>query len=465
MNRVKKFLIKESLDKESWRLIVTVNTNAIDKLREILSKEQRIGSRFENISKLYVFFFWMTQNRIKHVSRGDLAKMIYANHEDRVTKGIKTLEEHGLVEVNYQPNKQASRCYYTYQVKTFDFEISQKTIPTTDFVFEIPMVLAFSLTGNNNKTKNPIDRVGAANGNIGSPICPSPIIRPYTSEKDTFQKRFRSIFIEWYNDLIFDGMVVPSGYFSPKDGRFYHHFHRLSKEERERVVTWDGEHVEEVWDAHSSFFIVLGYYLKKVKMYDSEDDKRKFTKEANSLLIMAMNDTLYSNIQKYHNSNSDFKVGDRGVIKKWVQAYKNQPYKNLYKKDGSRTNYKWAKKFQYIDEFFEKYFPNIRLLLLNYPRRRELVEYEKHDANGNVIGTGKSIKSVSNLQRDMMPYEFQLISMGICGDLYRYEGIKAITVHDAIYVKKSDAEKQLDIDDYLSLCLGLECKHDSIALF
>ena len=53
------------------------------------------------------------------------------------------------------------------------------------------------------------------------------------------------------------------------------------------------------------------------------------------------------------------------------------------------------------------------------------------------------LKSVSNITHDIMPYEFKLISLGVCRDIYNDYGIKTLTVHDAVYMKESD-RKRLD---------------------
>ena len=53
------------------------------------------------------------------------------------------------------------------------------------------------------------------------------------------------------------------------------------------------------------------------------------------------------------------------------------------------------------------------------------------------------VKSVSNLVHDIMPYEFRLVSLGVCRDIFNDYGIKSITVHDAVYMREAD-KKRLD---------------------
>lgn len=55
-----------------------------------------------------------------------------------------------------------------------------------------------------------------------------------------------------------------------------------------------------------------------------------------------------------------------------------------------------------------------------------------------------------------MPYEFQLISIGLCKRIYNKYGIRCLTVHDAIYMKQSDSEKtNIDVNRLLEIELGL----------
>ena len=116
-------------------------------------------------------------------------------------------------------------------------------------------------------------------------------------------------------------------------------------------------------------------------------------------------------------------------------------------------------KCQYIDEFFQKNFPNIRLWLLHYPRHQEIKDVEI-ERNGKKEIHKNQLVSVSDLHRDIMPYEFKLISLGLCRNLYDFYQIKSITVHDAIYVKASETEKisNSDINDLLSERLGISDK-------
>ena len=156
----------------------------------------------------------------------------------------------------------------------------------------------------------------------------------------------------------------------------------MPKEKRLSTVRWDGEHVVEVWDAHSAFFIVMGYYLKYFKEYETEKERETFTTEANSIMKLACNDQLYSSLKKYHNDHAQNPVTciTRDGMKKEVQRYISKSYKRLFNKNGERTKYLDAQWCRYIDEYFQRNFPNIRQWILNYPRHKEIKDVV--DGNG-----------------------------------------------------------------------------------
>jgi hypothetical protein len=90
--------------------------------------------------------------------------------------------------------------------------------------------------------------------------------------------------------------------------------------------------------------------------------------------------------------------------------------------------------------FFAQKFPYIRDYILD----SEVIVEDNPEAGKVLQGwngrryKAKKTKKVLLLDREVMPFEFKLISEGICKILYEEYGIKSITVHDAIYVKKSD---------------------------
>ena len=449
-----RMITQSNLDVASKHLTLSVSSDALNELKLILSKEKPIGKTFTNTAKTYAFLCWMNKNGQYHIDKRDLATVTFSRHEDRLSKAIALLEDNGLISTRYKINSKKSRRYYTYNTYAFDYK--QTSDRTEVYEYDIPLGSNHILIGKQSKTGDIINTLSSSLFHI----CPTDS-HSYNNV-DTFEKQF----LGWYDELSFGNMVVPTGRFSEKDKRFYHYFHTMPKEERLLTVRWDGEHVVEVWDAHSAFFIVMGYYLKYFKEYETEKERDEFTKEADLIMKLAVNDRLYSSLQKYHNDHAQSPVTciTRDGMKKEVQRYISKSYKRLFNKNGERTKYLDAQWCRYIDEYFQRNFPNIRLWILNYPRHKET----KDVVDGNGMTHNNQLVSVSEIHHDVMPFEFKLISMGLCKDLYKLYKIKSVTVHDAIYMKASDADKisSSTIDDLLTERLGISEKAPrSYALF
>ena len=449
-----RMITQSNLDVEHSHLTLSVSSDALNELKLILSKEKPIGKTFTNTAKTYAFLCWMNRNGEYHVEKKDLATMTFSRHEDRLSKAIDLLEDNGLISSRYNINSKKSRCYYTY--KTYAFDYKQTSDRTEVYEYDIPLGSYHILIGKQSKTGNIINTLSSSLFHI----CPTD--SHSCNNVDAFEQQF----LGWYDELSFGNMIVPRGHFSDKDRRYYHYFQTMPREERLSTVMWDGENVKEVWDAHSAFFIVMGYYLKYFKEYRSEEERDKFTKEADLMMKLAVNDRLYSSLQKYHNEHAQSPVTciTRDGMKKEVQRYISKSYNRLFNKNGERTKYLDAQWCRYIDEYFQCNFPNIRLWILNYPRHKEI----KDVVDGNGMIHKNQTVSVSEIHHDIMPYEFKLISMGLCKDLYKLYKIKSVTVHDAIYMKTSDAERISSsiIDELLSEHLGISEKVPrSYALF
>ncbi|MCR5313349.1 MAG: hypothetical protein K6E54_06870 [Bacteroidaceae bacterium] len=450
------FILHSNIDLENRFLMVFISSDAVNGMRTILSKDKPIGKALKNIVKTYTFLYWMNKNGQIHVPKEDLVKMIYTDerHRNRFKRALNILEEANLIKVTYNPSNKGQKPYYTY--KTYTFEYNHTSDKEEIFEYKIPINSCFTLFGEkflscliNNNQPSSFSHIYPTNSLSYNNI-------------DTFEKQF----LGWYDELSFGNMVVPTGRFSEKDKRFYQYFHTMPKEERLSTVMWNGEHVVEVWDAHSAFFIVMGYYLKYFKEYETEQERDKFIKEADLMMKLAVNDRLYSSLQKYHNEHALSPVTciTRDGMKKEVQRYISKSYKRLFNTNGERTKYLDAQWCRYIDEYFQRNFPNIRLWILNYPRHKEI----KDVVDGNGMTHKNQLVSVSEIHHDIMPFEFELVSIGLCKDIYKLFKIKSVTVHDAIYMKTSDADKisSSKIDELLSERLGIcEKAPRSYALF
>ena len=413
----KNYISKELFDQNNKHLTLYINTDAIIKLKEILSDKKPTGKSFTKIYETYFFLFWMNEKRKYYINREDLSIMIYSKHKDRLRKTLNTLKGYNLCEFDLHFNPKTQRYYYITLTKSFEYDKKSSSVTCIEYdiperlynvILGLPDIPYFISNPSNNVVNYSYD-----NNNSFFPNSPFPLYSGTDSQ------------------------------LSMKEMTFYHQF-----------IHW----------AHSSFFIVLGCYLKYIIGYESEEDRAIVNEETNRLLRMALNNELYSKIQEYHNSKSEFPI-TREQAKKLTQMYKNLSYDYLFKKkkgkiiDGEVKNYWWSKRFKYIDELFRKKFPRIRHYFLSYSRRDELktVEYTRRDGSK---GSKMRYKLVSNLQHEILPYEFVLISMGLCRDLLKKYEIKSITVHDAIYVKESDAKRITSdmIDEMLAERLGVSEK-------
>lgn len=372
--------------------------------------------------------------------------MTFSGHVDRLSNAVSNLEAMGLLMTTLSFRQQTQRYFYKYYTQALPFSDDDST-DIVSYSFDLPC-----LTSDLLKSKMAQDSAPILPPDESAPVCTS-MDASVGVIVDDFEERF----IGWYDELLFNGRHVCPGHFSRRDGRYYHTLHLCSKEERESSILWDGEQITEAWDAHSAFFTVLGYYLMYVREYDNLTQETIFKEEARKLLTLTCGGKLYSDIQQFHNSHADYKL-TRDEIKNLVQSYKNYARSSLLKKNGELKQYWWCLHVEYVDMYFAEKFPAIRDLFLDYPRRPERDErhpFKMVQHYDGSYGYDENYRMVSNLQRDILPNEFQLISLGLCRDLWERFGIKSVTVHDAIYMKVSDAAKKIDIDALLSRRLGL----------
>ena len=258
------------------------------------------------------------------------------------------------------------------------------------------------------------------------------------------QDPFFATFSSWYGELKIYGYKFEHSHIGDGDGRFYHMLHSMKKKARNVNVLWDGEHITEVWDAHSSVFAAIGFYLKYHKEYNNDEEKKAYIREAQMMIGKTIHNTLYSEVQTYYIENGVQIT--REQAKKVTNSYRSLSYNSIFRKDGS---YKTDTQYYLIDNYFKEQFPLIRDFFLSYPRRLGLRKGEKGAPIIDVdpIGFDRlisyvSVKETSNLQLHTLPYELKLISLGVCQELFYQYHIKSITVHDAIYMKNSDAKKK-----------------------
>lgn len=187
-----------------------------------------------------------------------------------------------------------------------------------------------------------------------------------------------------------------------KFSRWYHAFHRLSKECREKVLRFEGEHIKEIFDVSGSDMHMLAKHLENEDIPVGE-------------LMRFQKDVINDFRKLFGARKSDGKCTSR--VKTAFKVYFNSN-KSFYRhiKQGSICSR--------IDEWFKMHYPTIRDYIAN-----------KED-----------------LWKDVMESEFDVVSKKMFKELSR-RGIKSLTCHDAIYVKESINVP--DIKDIFYQCLDL----------
>ena len=458
-----------------------------------------------NLTKLYCLIRAVNGFRFTNFPYQDMTDMLFSGHMERLTKAISTLKNAGLITVDKPTNKNTGHKFNSYiaieipvkeELVSYKFRLPDLSFERMQNFFPAPQTSSLPASGcvSQGQIASPISQQNDL-VNLYAPIYNKSFVyvpiefdkigpptlyiqfkkKEYESGEEWVQKMinykkdakkdvdpmgmanvagvvspnemaFLSTFKSWYDQLVINVEHVDKGAYIARDGRLYHAFHSLHKEQRNTQVLWDGKNVEEVWDAHSAFFAFIGYYIKQV--YNG-NDKEVVTKEANAFIDLTLDNKLYADIISYYKKNG-ISI-DRIKAKNLCNRYRGVSRKRLLKKNGTRTSYKDVQELQIIDSYFEEKYPHIRDFFLDYHRRMKLVRKEDDSNVYSVAVEGLwrinfiQPKSVSNLQRDITPYELKFISLGICRELYQKYNIKSITVHDAIYTKKMTDEDKQDL--------------------
>lgn len=465
------FILKTQYLEKKKVMRLTVNCAYIQQVRNFLGEVPRI--KCNGCVGLYFLLAYLNSSDVFQVSRSDLASTLNVS-EKTISEFTKVLVGHKLLDTPYTTDINGHRHNsYVIQVlpcngksrgETFDFSLSHGlwlAIHKKTGAPEAGKTVSPPVTGSQSQHSDNV-------GNHASVLLDGD---------------FRDSFLNNYTELRYPNGVCLGGLpVWQSDGRIHHAFHTLSKEAREANVLWDGEHVVEVWDLHNAFFVLLyGHLLSKG--YDKPEDVIKFGEAA-------LSGQLYDMVQQ-HFLSLGYKVS-RDRVKEILNRYKNttkdkllyaskkQP-DNIKRRGGASLDWLISRAYYYnidvvfldynngnmqdwqkecvsrhlvrcIDEYFESRFPTVRNYILNYKTREEI------NADGKV-------RTKSNLQRDITPLEFRFVSNGICRVLFEKYGIKCLTVHDAIYVRQSNAQQirdlGIDLDELLSKLVVL-CKQNSL---
>lgn len=445
------FIQKTEYLKRKGVMRLTVNCSYIQQVRSALSEVSRI--KCNGCVELYFLLAFLNSKDVFQISRSDLASTLNVS-EKTISEYTIVLIEHKLLDTPYTTDINGHRHNsYVVQVlsfncksrgETFDFGLSQGlwlAIYKNNGALEAAKTVSPPVTGSQSQHS----------GNVGNHAT-------VLLEGD-----YTTFFLNNYTELRYPNGVCLGGLpVWQSDGRIHHAFHTLSKEAREANVLWDGEHVVEVWDMHNAFFVLL--YARLLSEGFEDDNHGKDVKKFGETVLSGR---LYDMLQQHFLESRGYDVS-REKVKEALNRYKNTPrskllytnkkhpekanrrgsasltwfinkgyYSNLgivFKNYNSGSMQQWQEEcvsmhlVRCIDEFFEEKYPTVRSYLLNYEIRE-------------VVGPNGKAKTVSNIQRDITPLEFRMVSAGICRSLFVAHGIKCLTVHDAIYTKVTDAQR------------------------
>lgn len=255
------------------------------------------------------------------------------------------------------------------------------------------------------------------------------------------------------------------------DNRIYTGFHILPKEIRPRVYM-DNEPLVECFDVHNCHATLINAILPKTIP----------TAEKELYLSKTISGTFYEDVMEFVNNifkaeceEKNTVIADEYLSEKFDKPWSRDDtktavnkYLNLSKKKlkRARRTYELRRPWKsvnedavYVDEYFNTFFPSIREFIITTPKTNKV--YEK------IPGKKRSQKTIYEIVDDIVKQkpikkciklsdmvtlndmlntvETDIITNHICKDLYENYNITAISLHDGIFVKKSDYSRMPDV--------------------
>ena len=256
------------------------------------------------------------------------------------------------------------------------------------------------------------------------------------------------------------------------DNRIYTGFHILDKDIRPRVYM-DNEPLVECFDVHNCHATLINAILPKTiptsekELYLSKTISGTFYEDVmeyvNNIFKTECNREKYTVIADEYLSFKFDKPWSRDDTKTAVNKYLNLSKKKLKR---ARRTYELRRPWKsvnedavYVDEYFKTFFPSIREFIITTPKTNKV--YEK------IPGKKRSQKTIYEIVDDIVKQkpikkciklsdmvtlndmlntvETDIITNHICKDLYENYNITAISLHDGIFVKKSDCSRMPDV--------------------
>lgn len=439
---LKEFKVLKRPDR--WR--ITIYGDYYQSLQEILKDEKNV----QLCIRLYFLLYCCNLLKYFHVEQKILTNVLGYSKRISVTKATHILESHNLIRVEKifkRNNKIYDHPFNEYH--TLSFTVNKSSL-TKNIIIDIPLIDSFK-----SLFKKPINNLLS---NYYTTHTTDTIFDLTDSDIRSWNQNKESYYPE---DLYVQRMLwryteikaPTAGYLNTKlsmlptyneeEGRFYHWFHNVPKSPKDESTparesyTYEDECLWEKWDLHNAYFVylyILCCRLLRENRYDSELNRFK---------DLVLSGVMYDKITNYVNSFHPYCVfANRDKVKEQLQKYLGYINESMLKNRLCDTI------ILEIDDYFQKYFPNIRNVIINYSYRYE-VNKEKPTVtvhrNGKTFER-KNMKRIKNMHRDIAKFEIPLIVKGICRKLESKYGVKPVTVHDAIYMKVSDCRKVSDLE-------------------
>lgn len=235
------------------------------------------------------------------------------------------------------------------------------------------------------------------------------------------------------------------------DNRIYTGFHILDKDIRSRVYM-DNEPLVESFDVHNCHATLINAILPKTIP----------TEEKELYLSKTISGTFYEDVMEFVNGRFSA-PWSRDDTKTAVNKYLNLSKKKLKR---ARRTYELRRPWKsvhedavYVDEYFKTFFPSIREFIITTPKTNKVYEkipgkkrsqktiYEIVDdiVKQKPIKKCKKLDDMVTLNDMLNTVETDIITNHICKDLYENYNITAISLHDGIFVKKSDCSRMPNV--------------------
>ena len=197
------------------------------------------------------------------------------------------------------------------------------------------------------------------------------------------------------------------------DGRIYHRFHAINSYYRKSRLYLDGELLVENFDIHNAYWQFMNCILP---------DKINFT-ERNNFYKLTTSGLFYEDVRDW--------------INKTFGANWTREDSKLYSNTYCNTTTKYNETLKSVDAYFKENFPEIRNFIRNYKTEKQSVTKKIINKHGKKVNH-TTTKKVSLIYKALNEAETKIMVMGICKELFENYGIEALTLHDGLYMKKSD---------------------------